>query len=313
MVPALSSERVSVATTYSVYGLELRSDVDLPDLGDPVESTGAPDVVVRLGSLTPPGPEVPLLEHGLWRTGQACGVDVPGVARYEARGGREVVVDEAPGADPAAVRLFLLGTMMGAVMMQRDHLVLHGNAFRVGDACAVVVGRSGAGKSTLAAELARRGLDVLSDDVVPVTADGLALTGYPRIKLWDDALERLGVSTDGLERIHTSHEKYQYPLQRTSSDPVPLRWIYVLERHDGDELTLAPVHGALTFSLLHEHTYRNELVHGPEAVSQHLAQCARLVSATRVTRVRRPASTMTAEATADAILADIAEDSQERP
>lgn len=300
-----------MTNTYSVYGLLVRSELDLPDLGDPVESPGEPDVTVRFGALDAPPPEVPLLAHDLWRTEDACGVVVPDVARYEARAGREIVIDPVPDADPDAVRLFLLGTMMGAVMMQRDHLVLHGNAFRVGDACAVVVGRSGAGKSTLAAELARRGLDVLSDDVVPVTADGLALTGYPRIKLWDDALERLGVPTDGLARIHTSHEKFQFPLERSSSEPVPLRWIYVLERHEGDELTLEPVHGALTFSLLHEHTYRNELIHGAEPVARHLQQCARLVSATRVTRVRRPAETMTAEQTADAILADIAGDSQE--
>jgi hypothetical protein len=163
----------------------------------------------------------------------------------------------------------------------------------------------------LAAELARRGLDVLSDDVVPVTEAGMALTGYPRIKLWDDALERLGVPTAGLERIHAAHEKFQLPLQRTSSEPVRLRWIYVLERHPGPELSLEPVHGALTFSLLHEHSYRNELIHGAEPVARHLEQCARLVATARVTRVARPAATMTAEATADAILADIESDSQE--
>lgn len=302
---------MSLPATYSVYGLLVRSDLELPDLGEPVMGSAEPDVVVRFGSLEPPAPEVELLAHDLWRTAEACGVLVPGVARYEARAGREVVVDVDPGADPAAVRLFLLGTMMGAVMMQRDHLVLHGNAFRIGGACAVVVGHSGAGKSTLAAEFARRGLDVLSDDVVPVTADGLALTGYPRIKLWDDALERLGVPTEGLAKIHTSHEKFQLPVERSTSEPVPLRWIYVLERHHGDQLDLEPVAGAVTFSLLHEHTYRNELVHGPEPVARHLKQCARLVRAARITRVRRPAATMTAEATAEAILADIARDSQE--
>lgn len=309
MVAAQPAERVSV-TTYSVYGLLVRSELELPDLGEPVADSNDPDVVVRFGSLSA-HPQEGLLPHGLWRSGDSCGVAVEHVARYEARNGREIVVDPVPGADPAEVRLFLLGTMMGAVMMQRDHLVLHGNAFRIGDACAVVVGRSGAGKSTLAAEFARRGLDVLSDDVVPVTGDAMALTGYPRIKLWDDALERLGVPTAGLQRIHTTHEKFQLPVQRSSAEPVRLRWIYVLERHAGTELTLEPVHGALTFSLLHEHTYRNELIHGPEPVARHLEQCARLVSKARVTRVARPAATMTAEATADAILADIATDSQE--
>lgn len=295
-------------STYEVYGLTLRSEIDLPDLGPEIDAVDHPDVTVRYGRLAPPPVSVDPLPYGLWRAGTSCGVEVPEVGRYEARDGREIVIDPVPGADPAAVRLFLLGTMMGAVMMQRDHLVLHGNAVRVGDACAVVVGHSGAGKSTLAAEFDRRGYDVLSDDVVPVDRDGRAIPGYPRIKLWDDALERLGVASEGLERVHAAHEKFQLPLERAALSPLPLRWIYVLERHTGTELTTEPVHGAATFGLLHEHTYRNELVHGPDAVAHHLQQCARLMTGARLTRVRRPAETMTAAATADTILADIRTD-----
>lgn len=292
-------------TTYSCYGLVLASEIDLPDLGEPLVTDTAPDVVVRFGALSEPPGEAAPLPYGLWREGASAGVLVPGVARYEARNGNEVVIDPVAGADPRAIRLFLLGSLMGAVMMQRDHLVLHGNAVRVGDACVVVVGHSGAGKSTLAAEFDRRGFDVLSDDVVPVDAAGMAIPGHPRIKLWADALERLGVGTEGLERINDDHAKFQLPLRRNEVGPLPLRWVYVLDRHAGDELLLEPVRGAATFSTLFEHTYRNELVHGHGPVAQHLEQCARLVSVARVTRLQRPAATMTVEATADAILADI--------
>ncbi|MCZ4500603.1 MAG: HPr serine kinase protein [Marmoricola sp.] len=296
------------STTYTCYGLTLSSEIALPDLGEPLTDAGPADVVVRFGPLEAPPASAEQLPYSLWRDGSRCGVLVPDVGRYEARDGNEVVIDALPDADPRAIRLFLLGTVLGAVMMQRDHLVLHGNAIRVGDAVAVVVGHSGAGKSTLAAEFDRRGFDVLSDDVVPVDADGLAVPGHPRIKLWDDALARLGVATDGLERINDDHEKFQLPLRRNEIAALPLRWVYVLERHAGTELDVVGVHGAATFGLLHEHTYRNELVHGPEAVAQHLRQCARLVSGARVSLVRRPAATMTVEATADAILADIEQD-----
>lgn len=293
---------------YGAYGLVISSEIELPDLGAPLPPDVAADVTVRFGPVAAPPADLDPLPYGLWRAGTVCGVEVPDVGRYETRDGREVVIDALPGADPRAVRLFLLGTVMGAVMMQRDHLVLHGNAVRIGDACAVVVGHSGAGKSTLAAEFDRRGYDVLSDDVVPVDNTGRAVPGYPRIKLWDDALARLGVATDGLERINDDHEKFQLPLRRGDLAPLPLRWIYVLERHAGTELTTEPVHGAATFGLLHEHTYRNELVHGPDAVARHLQQCARLMTGARLTRVRRPAETMTAAATADTILADIRTD-----
>jgi len=150
--------------------------------------------------------------------------------------------------------------------------------------------------------------DVFSDDVVPVNAAGLALPGSPRIKLWADALSGLGVPTDGLQRVHRSHDKFQVPITRNPLRPLPLRWVYVLERTNQSTLDVEAAHGAACFSLLFEHTYRNEFVHGPDAVRRHLDQVARVLRTARVSRVDRPAATMTPAATADAILADIARD-----
>jgi hypothetical protein len=297
---------LTATTQYSCYGLRVDSEFALPDLGRPGPDGAAPDVVVRRGALTPPDPTL-LMAHGLWRVGDVCGFDIEDVGRFEARGGTEIVVDPRPGADESAIRLYVLGTAMGATMMLRGTLVLHGNSFRVGDGAAVVVGHSGSGKSTLAAEFDRRGYDVLSDDVVPVDADGRALPGYPRIKLWTDAVDRIGQDPATLERVHARVDKFHVPLRRGDLGPLPLRWVYVLESHGGPELTLEPASGAIAFALLHEHTYRNELLVGP-AAGEHLQQCAALLGRTRLRRVVRPAETMTAEATADAILADIARD-----
>jgi hypothetical protein len=293
-------------TLQRCYGLVVDSEVPLPDLGPSVPPGAAADVTIRLGRVGPRPDGAADLPLGLWRSSDSIGLVVPDTASYVVSDGCRIVVEPVPGADPLQVRLFLLGTVMGALMMQRGHLVLHGNAFRVGDACAVVVGHSGAGKSTLAAELQRRGHDVLSDDVVPVDRDGTALPGYPRIKLWADAVTRLGVDPGRLDRVVSRLDKFELPLTKAQAHPLPLRWIYVLERHTGPDLTITPATGMETFSLLHEHTYRNELVHGDDVVRAHLELCSRVASRVRVCRVTRPAETMTAEATADAILADIA-------
>jgi hypothetical protein len=296
-------------TRHRCYGLVVDSEIPLPDLGpDPGSGLerGEPDVTVRIGPLGPPPDDALSLPLGLWRSPDSIGLVVEDTARYVVSHGSEIVVDPVAGADPLTVRLFLLGTVMGALMMQRGHLVLHGNAFRVGDACAVVVGRSGAGKSTLAAELQRRGHEVLSDDVVPVDRDGNAIPGLPRIKLWADAVDRLGLDRTRLDRVVSKLDKFQLPIESTLDRPLPLRWVYVLERHSGNELEISPASGAQTFSLLHEHSYRNELIRGDDAVRAHLDLCARLVATAAIRRVNRPAETMTAEATADAILSDIA-------
>lgn len=291
---------------YSGYELAVDSEIDLPELGAAREAARPPDVVIRRGHVSPPGTGTTSLGLGLWVDGARIGLDVPDVGRFAADGGRRITVDALPGTPSHVVRLFLLGTAFGALLLQRGHLVLHGNAFRVGDACAVVLGHSGAGKSTLAAEMHRRGHDVLSDDVVPIDAQGRALPGWPRIKLWQDALDRLGRDSSGLRRIRAEHAKFHVPLDRADLGPLPVRWLYTLDRHDGP-LRITPVSGAAVFTTLHEHAYRNELLVGAHRRT-HLARSAALAATTRLSRVDRPRDVDSVVASADAILADIHRD-----
>lgn len=288
---------------YDAYGLRLDSEITLPELGTGFAATGPADIEVRLGATDTPSPDATMLPLGLWVDGDRIGVDVPGVARYVCESGRRITVQPAPGVEPGVLRLFLLGTAIGSLMVQRGHLVLHGNAFRVGDACAVVVGHSGAGKSTLAAEMHRRGHDILSDDVVPIDDAGRALAGWPRLKLWQDALDRLGVDSSAYQRIRDAHAKFHVPLERPPLDPLPVRWIYVLDRHDGP-LTITPLTGAAIFTSLHEHSYRKEILVGVHRQT-HLARSAGLVAAVRPARLSRPRGVDSVVASADAILADI--------
>ena len=286
---------------YAAYGLALDSDLELPDLE--VVAAATPDITVRLGGVDDPAPEAQHRPNGMWVEDGRVGIDVPEVARYSCEGGTRITVQPVPGATDDMLRLFLLGSALGILLAQRGHLVLHGNAFRVGEACAVVVGRSGAGKSTLAAEMHRRGHAVLSDDVVPVDAGGRALPGWPRMKLWRDALDRIGLPSDDLRRVNPSYEKFHVPLDRPDLGPLPVRWIYMLDRHEGP-LRIEPLTGATVFDCLHEHAYRNEVLVGALRAS-HFARSAELAGRVRFARVFRPYDADTVVASADAILADV--------
>ncbi|GAA4078430.1 hypothetical protein ACFFOS_06675 [Nocardioides kongjuensis] len=289
---------------YAGYGLLIDSELTLPDLARDAAPGAPPDVVVRLGPVAPPTADAVRLPLGLWVDGERIGIDVPGVARYSCSGGSLITVQPAPGASDDALRLFLLGSALGCLLTQRGLLVLHGNAFVVDGGCAVVLGHSGAGKSTLAAEMHRRGHLVLSDDVVPVDAAGRAVPGWPRIKLWQDALDRLGLPSSGLDRVDDRFAKFHVPLDRSGSLlPVPVRWIYVLDRYDGP-LRVVPVTGAAAFVSLHEHSYRNEVLVG-DLRRTHLARSADLARTARLARVDRPHGVDSVAASADAILADI--------
>jgi hypothetical protein len=294
---------------YASYGLVLDSEVALPELGRPA-APATPHVVVRVGACAGPSVGATVLPHGLWVDGVdggRIGVEVPDVGRFVCEQGTRITVSPLPDAEPEAVRLFLLGTALGALMVQRGHLVLHGNAFRVGDACAVVLGHSGAGKSTLAAEMHRRGHDVLSDDVVPIDAEGRALAGSPRLKLWQDALDRIGLDSAELDRVRQAHPKFHVAIDRPPLPPLPVRWIYTLDRHDGP-LAITTIGGADVFTSLHEHSYRKEVLVGAHRRT-HLARSATLARTARLARVDRPRGVDSVAASADAILADIADGS----
>jgi hypothetical protein len=291
--------------SYRCYGLTIRSAIELPELG--VADASAPaDVEILVTDAEsddrPPAVDQP---HFLWREAESVGLEVPGVGRFRVDRGDRIVVSRRPGADERDIRLFLLGTAMGALMVQRGHLVLHGNALRVGDACGIVVGHSGAGKSTLAAEFVRREYEVLADDVVPVNGSGQALPGYPRLKLWLDALSVLDLSAQNLDRVTATADKFHVPVARGPLSPLPVRWIFVLESHASSELQLQTARGVEAYELLREHTYRPELIHDDTAFEKHLRQCSALVGTARVVRVLRPAASMTPSATADAILAAV--------
>jgi hypothetical protein len=297
--------------TYTCYGLTIASEMALPELietesdMDPAEA----DIRIRIGPVSADGlPDGKQLGPFLWTSRDLLWLHVPEVARFLVSGGDSIIIEPEGNADEDSIRVFLLGSVIGALLFQRGYLVLHGNAIRIGDQCMVSVGHSGAGKSTLAAGFTQRGYEILADDVVPVNADCLALSGFPRIKLWQDTASRLGIDTAPLRRIRPGMEKFNYPLHDCfAGRPLPIRWIYVLESDHLPETRFEPIRGMARFQRLRSNTYRVRFLEGMALKAEHLQLCGRLAGRIWLTRVTRPEHGFGLDALVDRILADIAE------
>jgi hypothetical protein len=184
---------------------------------------------------------------------------VEDVARFLVRQGREIVIAPAVGSDEDAIRLFLLGSALGALLQQRGVLTLHGSAIAVDGGCIGFLGHSGVGKSTLAAALCRQGYRLVTDDIMAVslTRDARLLVhpGYPQMKLWADMLRVFGEAPTPLRRIQPALDKHVWPAAGAfETTPLPLRHLYVLDTTPSTLMTCQSLIGAAKLTALQQHT-----------------------------------------------------------
>ena len=261
---------------YGVFGLKLRSEIELPELFTE-DQGGKADVTIRFGKVEG---EPSIAPEGIRLV-------VPKVASYWISGGREILVDPLPGTSERNIRLFLLGSALGGILHQRGLLPLHANAIEIEGRAVAFMGHSGAGKSTMAAWFLDRGYRVLADDVCVVTMDGqgrpLAHRGIPRLRLWREAIEVSGRTVEDYELSFDDMDKYNVPTPRPQViRPVPLDRIYLLRKADGGSAEIRRLAGVEAVDALVANTYRGGYVGKIGATRQLLAACLGLVRKTPV-------------------------------
>ena len=141
----------------------------------------------------------------------------------------EFVIDKAGSEVWAAWRepltledttTYLLGPVMGFVMLLRGVVCLHASAVAIGDEAIALLGPAGSGKSTTAAAFAERGYSVLAEDVVTLDDRGdhfLVRPGYPCIRLWPAAVKALYGSETHLPKLTPNWDKCYLDLKRQLS------------------------------------------------------------------------------------------------
>jgi hypothetical protein len=212
-------------------------------------------------------------------------LDVPGVARYSVEDGKRILIEPMADSTPEKIRLFLLGSTMGALLYQRGLFPLHGSAVETPWGAMIFVGVQGAGKSTLAAEFHRQGYRLLSDDVCAVehSPNGLRiLPALAQIRLCADAWQRLGTP----EGSRFDVDKYVVPMgERYCPDPVPLRAIHVLADHEVPRFE--PLRGLSKVQCLLENLYRPFYLKGQRTQSQVSRLAGIIAEHASVVRVSR--------------------------
>jgi hypothetical protein len=301
-----TSDSLKPVYSYQAFGLIIESTVACPEL---LPQEGAPDVTIHYGDV----PES--LDDGAdknaWyqQNSEAVLLKIDSIAKYLILRGEKIIIERASGSHNDEVRLYLFGSAFGALLHQRGMLPLHGSAIEVHGSAVVFVGPSGCGKSTLAGAFHQRGYRLVADDIcVLSTSTGelpMVFPGFPRLKLWSDALKKLGKNSDELLRIIAKLDKFHLSLREEFCHyPRPLNRIYELAPADTQEIAITRLQGMEKLTTLIDHTYRLEFLTGPQRKQWHFKQCAMAARHAAVSRVTRPSGAFLLDDLADLVEQD---------
>ena len=280
--PPISPENPSSFHDYTVYGLHLRSCIALPELTPVPVLEVEPDLWIRCGPV-PDRLEAVRTKTPFWQAApDRVLIMLEGIARYLISDGREIVIETEPAATDQEVRLFLLGSALGAALQQRGRLTLHASVVIADGRAVAFLGQSGRGKSSLAAALAQRGFPVLADDIcaLEMRPEGpLVPAGPPHFRLWEDARQRLGLERGARHRLHPEEPKYLVPMAAARSrEATPLGRCYQLdpETESGVEASFTALRGREKLNTVLANTYRRAFFEGMGLGASYFQACSQL-------------------------------------
>jgi hypothetical protein len=295
------------AFSYRACGVTFASEIEFPELPPAAD---APDVQIRRGRV-PEQIEVVRAGGPFFEVGPDNYVlRVEGVGQYWVRHGREVIVDPEPSAAPRTVRTFFLGSVLTALLHQRGLLVLHAGGVAGPHGAVLVAGHSGRGKSTLLAALARRGYPVLADDAAAINLNDdrrpVVYPAFPELRLWSDALARLGQPTEALTATRAGIQKFSWPVDDLPGEAHPLAAIYVLDTWNDAKVAVRTLSGRDRFTALRLQTRNLRVLEGLRMQTHHFSVTTAVAAAVPVIEVVRPAQGDSVERVADLVEQDFA-------
>ncbi len=242
--------------TYRAYGLNIASQISVTGF-EPATIEKA-DVQIILGE-TPENLDQVINKGVLYQANDhEFLLRMDHVASFYAHNGNEIIVKKLGKAAEGEISAFLTGTTFGALMHQRRLLPLHASAVIYNGKCLVFSGISGAGKTTLAAAIVNAGGTLVADDISVIDFKGerpAVCPAFPTMKIWEDSLKHLGLSSAGLEPVRSELKKYYLPVSRFSSAYTGIHKIFVLNTHNKPEVEVKPLQGVDKFRVLKKHTY----------------------------------------------------------
>lgn len=287
------------AFSYRGFGYNIFSEIKLPELivvNEPIDQV---DIMIEKGDLTQIWSCLAGSDDYYAMEENRIFFKVPDVAVFSIEDGEKIVVSPFEGSDEDESRLYILGTCMGAILMQRKVFPLHGSAIAINGKAYAFVGESGAGKSTLASAFIKNGYELLSDDVIAVSFSSdqipFVTPSYPQQKLWHESLSEFGMESENFRPLFGRETKFSVPV--TSNfycDRIPLAGVFELIITEDEKIGIHPINGLERLHTLFRNTYRNLFIKPLGLMDWHFKNSTNIINHLPLYQLKRSTLSFTA-------------------
>jgi hypothetical protein len=279
---------------YRVYGLNIDSNIEILEFPKRNENFKDKDSVTILYGQTPNniseeikgGKCIHVTKEHVW-------FHIDQVATYLIKNGNTVIVDPCENCDKSLIKVYIMGSVLGFLLLQRESTAIHGGTVVINGKAIIFTGERGVGKSTLTTALVKRGYTFAADDVASLSFDNeLAVRpGFPYHKLCEDALNNMNYVKDSYSYFKADGKiKYLVPdFHRFSKENVPLTAICELDVGEVDNVKVEEIRGGEKLNKIIKNIYRTEYIGLMEAMTpKYFKNCVEIAQRTKFYKIIRP-------------------------
>ena len=292
---------------YKVYGLNVISDIEIPQLIQAtIKDIDEIDVAIKLGKMPGKISGYKAKKRKNKYRNNIMWINIDNVAQYYIYKGREIVIEPYDESDINDIRVFLLGTIFGGLLTQRQILAIHGGSVDIDGNGIIITGDSGCGKSTLTSALVDIGYNMITDDVAAIRKSDkgkiLIEPAYPQRKLCKDAIHNFGYDLNKFNKAYGQRDKLFIRIpDKFSYKPVKLKAIFEICISDNNKVEIEEINGFEKIDIIRKNIYREEILNKVGMKEKYFNMLLNLSKDISIYRIKRPLKIFTLKEQIDEI------------
>ena len=278
---------------YRVYGLNIESEIKIPELSK-LDNDNNIDAKINYGIVSNEIKELIKMGYMGRYQKQDMWFNIPNLAIYHITNGNQVIIEPYENADNQLIKVYILGSVLGMVLLQNNMVAIHGGGIVINDKGYVFTGDKGAGKSTITTALRQRGYNFVADDVCSIKQGEINKIhpGFGYQKLCDDTMVKLGYNPDDYEPFRSDFNiKYIVPaLDAFVNYEVPFEGVFELSVSENVEnVEIKEITGIQKIQRLIKNIFRIEVINYSGGIEPtYFKKCADIAKGIKYYNIIRP-------------------------